>query len=125
MRDDFSKNTRRMLASRAGNVCSNPECRRPTEGAALGSDDGVTNVGTAAHITAASPGGPRYDPLQTPKQRKAPSNGIWCCAIHGRQIDSDYKSFTVEKLREWKQVAEEKSARDILTLQRTAAAAGG
>lgn len=82
-RDDFSPRTRRKLASRAGNVCSVPTCRLPTEGAALG-DDAVVDVGIAAHITAAAPGGPRYDASFSPEERRHERNGIWCYAIHGR-----------------------------------------
>ena len=118
MRDDFSKKTRRLLASRSGNACSVPDCRLSTEGATLGDDDRVTDVGIAAHITAASPGGPRFDPALSAIERKSAGNGIWCCAVHGRQIDTDHKAFTVERLREWKRGAEHESAAAILTLQR-------
>ena len=72
------------------------------------------NVGVASHITAASPEGPRYDPSLTPEQRRHKSNGIWLCQNHGKLVDSDSEHFTVEKLREWKRLAEEKSFREIL-----------
>lgn len=117
--DDFSASTIRKLKGQAGNVCSNPRCRLPTEGAAF-SGNGVVVVGVAAHITAASPGGPRYDATLTPEERRHESNGLWCCANHAKQIDSDDKTFTVETLRQWKQGAIEASARAILTLQRRA-----
>ncbi len=117
-RDDFSAATRRKLAGRAGNVCSVLTCRLPTQGAATGSDD-VVDVGIAAHITAAAPGGPRYDPTLTSQQRREAANGIWCCTIHGKVIDDDEEAYPVEKLRQWKAQAEEASARALLSLQRT------
>ena len=108
MRDDFSARTIDQLAKRAGTVCSNPGCGRPTFGAAQ-SHDGFVNVGVASHITAAAPGGPRYDPNLTSEQRRHQSNGIWLCQTHGKAVDSDDGHFTVELLREWKRLAEGRS----------------
>lgn len=116
-RDNFSKDTVRELAGRAGHACSNPDCRRPTSGAAFGDDGKIVIVGVAAHIKAAAPGGPRYDPLQTPEERRHASNGIWLCTTHAKQIDDDAKHFTVEKLKGWKHEAERRSALAILTLR--------
>src|SRR5579859_5859716 len=78
-------------------------------------------VGVAAHITAASPGGPRYNPALTPEERSHAANGIWLCGIHGKAVDSDAEHFTVEMLRKWKQQAEENSLRTILTLTKSQA----
>ena len=112
-RDDFAKSTKRRLAEDAGYRCSHPECRRQTIGpAASGSEP--TNLGEAAHITAAAPGGARYDAALTPEERRAEANGIWMCAIHAKQIDSDEEEYTVEKLREWKAKAKA-DAFDALT----------
>ena len=58
MRDNFSEATKKLLADRAGRKCSNPYCRRTTIGPQLG-DKGTVNIGEAAHIYAASPGGPQ------------------------------------------------------------------
>lgn len=116
-RDNFLKDTVRELAGRAGHACSNPDCRLPTSGAAFGDEGKVVIVGVAAHIKAAARGGPRYDPLQSPEERRHASNGIWLCTTHAKQIDDDAKHFTVEKLKGWKQEAERRSAFAILTLQ--------
>ena len=105
MRDDFTQHTKEIIAKRAGYLCSNPECRKPTIGPALGHDKAI-NLGVAAHITAASPRGPRYDPFLTPDQRCHPSNGIWACQTCGKLIDSDSEHFTIEMLRKWKRAAE-------------------
>jgi hypothetical protein len=67
------------------------------------------NVGVASHITAAAPGGPRYDPNLTSEQRRLQSNGIWLCQTHGKAVDSDEGHFTVEMLRDWKRLTEERS----------------
>jgi hypothetical protein len=116
-RDDFSLTTKRALAGRVGYACSNPDCRRLTGGATLGDDAKFVNVGVAAHIKAAAPGGPRYDPLQSAEERQHASNGIWLCSAHAKQIDDDPVHFTVEKLKAWKKQAEKTSALAILTLQ--------
>jgi hypothetical protein len=64
MRDDFPTLIKEMLAKRVGYRCSNPGCRKPTSGPQEDPSKAV-NVGVAAHITAASPNGPRYDPSLT------------------------------------------------------------
>ena len=120
MRDDFSSRTKEVIAKRAGYLCSNPECRCATVGAARG-DDSTVSIGVAAHITAASAGGPRYDPAQTPEQRSDQSNGIWLCQNHAHLIDSDVAHFAVEKLRQWKQEAESRTASEIFGSARSVA----
>jgi hypothetical protein len=113
VRDEFTSATKSKLAKRAGFLCSNPHCRRPTVGAAQGLD-GVHNIGVAAHITAASPGGPRYNASLIPEQRRDASNGIWLCRTHGDLVDGDDKNFTVEMLLGWKRDAERRSFEALL-----------
>ena len=58
MRDDFTFKTKDTLAKRVGFLCSNPNCQMLT----VGPNSNVekhSNIGVAAHITAASEGGPR------------------------------------------------------------------
>lgn len=107
-RDDFTDKTKLQLAKRAGWLCSDPSCRRPTIGS-TSDGDGEINLGTAAHICAAAPGGPRYDPSQTPAQRSSADNGIWMCKLHGTAVDAKDSKFTVELLREWKAQAQKDS----------------
>ena len=118
VRDDFTRATVERLAKRAGYRCSNPHCRAPTIGAAQG-DDGVVNVGQAAHITAAAAGGPRYDATLSSEQRRDQSNGIWLCQNHAKLVDNDVGRFTVAKLREWKREAEKRSFMAVLSGQGT------
>lgn len=107
-RDEFKSKAKLQIAKRAGWLCSYPSCRRPTIGS--NSDgDGEINVGTAAHICAAAPGGPRYDLNQTPAQRSSPDNGIWMCRLHGTAVDAKDSKFTVELLHEWKSQAQRDS----------------
>jgi ribosomal protein L37AE/L43A len=65
-----------------------------------------TRIGVAAHISAAAPLGPRYDPSMTPAERSSPANGIWLCANCARRIDADVDNFSCELLNTWKAHAE-------------------
>lgn len=98
-RDDFSSDTLKMLAGRAGYMCSMPGCKRLTVGPSDDRKSGLTNVGIGAHITAASKKGPRYDKDLTPEQRAHVNNGIWTCQTHGKDIDDNTSRYTVEELK--------------------------
>jgi hypothetical protein len=104
-RDEFTKTVKDELAARAGHRCSRPGCRAPTSGPSESRSSGSSNAGEAAHIRAASEGGPRYDPAQTPEERRARSNGIWLCGIDAKAID-DEERYTVELLEGWRREAE-------------------
>ena len=88
--------------------CSCPDCRMPTSGP--DGDGGVTNIGVAAHISAASPGGARYDATLTSEMRSDIANGIWLCQTHAKLIDDDELTYTPALLREWKDTAEHMAA---------------
>jgi hypothetical protein len=98
---DFSEVTKQTLAKRAGQACSNPECRRPTSGPH--SDEAkAINLGEAAHIRAARPRQARYDANMTDEQRQAISNGIWLCKECARKIDVDEAKYPISLLDCWK-----------------------
>ena len=103
-RDEFSRGDVDVLSKRAGGRCSNPDCRRPTSGPKIVS--GAANTGVAAHISAAAPGGPRYDVNLTADQRSSIDNGIWLCQICSRVIDTDLDRYNSATLRDWKSFAE-------------------
>jgi tetratricopeptide (TPR) repeat protein len=105
VRDDFPREVKAVLASRAAGRCCNPDCGAVTSGPGLAPGTAV-NVGVAAHITGASPGGFRYDPALTSAQRAAERNGIWLCQTCAKLIDSDLARYTVDVLHQWKAVAE-------------------
>ena len=113
MRDDFTKQTISEIARGVGYRCSNPDCDRPTVGANA-AQDGTITIGVAAHICAASPGGPRYDPDQTPEARRHTRNGLWLCQSCGRLIDIDPEKFTIEVLAEWKRSAQNRAFRNLV-----------
>ncbi len=108
-RDEFTPTTRQIIGSQSGWLCAKPDCQAATVGAKLGDEAGVLNLGEAAHIAAAAPGGARFDPTMTPEARRHHSNGIWLCRVHARAIDSDEKSYPTEMLLEWKAAARTRS----------------
>jgi hypothetical protein len=113
VRDDFTRQTVTEIAKGVGYRCSNPECRRPTVGANA-KRDGTIIIGVAAHICAASPGGPRYDAAQTREARRGKDNGLWLCQNCGRLVDADPDKFTVEKLTQWKRDAQTRAFRELV-----------
>ena len=110
MGDKFSPKTKDVIGRRVGYRCCHPECDRLTIGPTEESTKAF-NTGVAAHITAASPSGARYDPTLTPEQRKHPDNGIWMCQTHGKQVDDDPVHYTVDLLKTWKREAEARTKR--------------
>ena len=105
-RDDFTETTKRNAALRVGYRCSFKGCNRPTVGASLENINKASSIGVAAHICAASPGGPRYDANMSADERKDISNCIWMCQNHAHLIDTDEIKYTVALLRQWKLEAE-------------------
>jgi len=109
-RDDFSQKTKDILARRVGTHCSNPNCGKLTSGPQEDPKKAL-NIGVAAHITAASPAGQRYDKTLTNEQRKSIENGIWLCQSCAKLVDNNPERYTVNLLLKWKLVAEESARR--------------
>lgn len=112
MRDDFSQQTLDVLAKRVGVRCSNPACRKLTTGPRSDTSR-VVCIGVGAHITAASEGGPRFDPSLTPEQRRSAENGIWLCQNCAKLVDNDPTRYPVDVLRQWKRIAEEATLAEV------------
>lgn len=112
-RDEFSPATKRAIERQARGHCSNPMCRRLTSGA-TSDGAGEINIGEAAHICAAAPGGPRYDGNMTSDERRGADNGIWLCDVHARAVNSKNSKFTVEELQEWKRLTNINSWRSVI-----------
>jgi len=112
MRDDFPLSIKELLAKRVAYRCSNQGCRKVTSGPQEDPTKAI-NIGVAAHITAASPGGPRFDPSLTPNERQATENGIWLCQSCAKLVDNDPIRYGVNILRQWKALAETTAAREL------------
>jgi hypothetical protein len=112
VRDGFSARVKDVLAKRVGLRCSNPECKQVTSGPQEAAG-GHVNIGVAAHITAASPGGPRFDAKLDAKERASDTNGIWLCQSCSKLVDSDEVHYTEDRLRAWKATAECSAARAL------------
>lgn len=107
-RDDFTSSVKSELARTVGFRCSNPACGVSTAGPNK-NFTGSVNLGVAAHICAASKGGPRYDSQMTSEERRSFANGIWLCQSCSRLIDVDFTNYTVELLSDWKKEAMSKA----------------
>lgn len=116
-RDDFSESTKKLLADRVGWICSFPGCGQSTLGPSNSEPLQRINNGVAAHICAASPKGPRYDPKMTKEERINFDNGIWMCRNHGGLIDADFKNYSVAQLKQWKITAEQNAYNQLLLPQ--------
>ena len=95
--------TIKRLFAHSGNRCAFPRCT-----AAL--FEGATGIGEVCHIKAENPGGPRYDPQQTPAERHGYDNLILMCANHHTVIDDDEEAYTVERLLKLKAEHEQRAA---------------
>jgi hypothetical protein len=87
-RENFSSTVKKSMAASAGHQCSFPSCNQLTVGPGA-STDYVSNSGYAAHIYAASAGGPRGQGGLSPQELKAAGNGIWLCGRHAKLIDNN------------------------------------
>lgn len=108
MTDDFPLAVKQVLAERAALLCSRDGCEQPTSGPRTDPTKSI-NVGVAAHITAASEGGPRYDPTLTQEQRRSTENGIWLCHTCAKLVDNDEARYPTSLLHSWKARAELKA----------------
>jgi len=112
MRDDFPMAVKELLARRVAFQCSRPGCGQVTSGPQMDPERFV-NIGVAAHITAASANGPRYDPTLTEEERRSASNGVWLCQTCAKLADNDLLRYPAQLLREWRAFAEGRAARAL------------
>jgi hypothetical protein len=112
-RDDFPAPVKKAVALRAGYRCSFEGCGIATVGASEESPVAHANIGVAAHICAAAPGGRRYDLSMTPEERSAIDNAIWLCANHATLIDRDESTYTRESLHTMKAAHERQCVQQL------------
>lgn len=105
-RDDFLAKVVGILRTRVAHRCSNPDCRTSTVGPGNG-PLAVANIGKAAHIAAASPGGPRYVEDMTKEERSSIDNAIWLCSNCATKIDVAPDVYPIPLLQAWKRLAEQ------------------
>ena len=110
-RDNFNQSVIQILYKRAGGKCC--RCGASTFGPVTNKPTGVRNIGQAAHIAAAAPGGPRYDPNMSVEERTSVKNGLWLCSNCHDMVDRDMEEFTLKVLKEMKKKAEERARREI------------
>lgn len=95
----YSQGTRAALFYNSGGLCYLPGCPEPV---LLYRDGRWTVLVEIAHISAATQGGPRYDPAMTDDERRADSNLILLCDEHHQLVDEQPQYYTAEMLRRWK-----------------------
>lgn len=98
--------TIKRLFAQSGEFCMHPDCGRHV----VDHDTGTIMV-EVCHINARSPGGSRYDPVQTEKERNAYENLILLCGDHHKLVDARPDQYSSEVLRELKQAHQRKFGR--------------
>lgn len=109
---DFTRQTIDVLAKRAANICSNPDCAAITSGPAT-DENKALNVGEAAHIFGARPGSARFDESMSDSARSNITNGIWLCRNCHKAVDADFLKFPVELLFEWRRTHEDQVTQNL------------
>ena len=92
---NYTDNTVKQLYCLSGNACANPECRK------ILIENGI-HLGEIAHISAASPNGPRYDPNMDDNERRDYKNLILLCPECHNKIDTTPEDYPIELLYSWK-----------------------
>ena len=90
------------LYALSGNRCAFPGCD-----VVFVSSEDETNLSNICHIEAAEEGGERYNPNSNDEERRSFKNLILLCPNHHKVTD-DVQTYTVEVLREMKEVHEAK-----------------
>lgn len=99
--DRFPASIVGVLAKRAANICSNPDCGALTSGPARDPTRSL-NVGEAAHIHGAKPGSARFRSDMNPSERSNLTNAIWLCRNCHKLVDGDTVAFGAPLLFEWR-----------------------
>ena len=110
-RDNFTQSVIQILYKRAGGRCC--RCAASTFGPVSNNPRKAVNIGQAAHIAAAAPLGPRYDPDMTPEDRTSATNGMWMCSNCHDIIDRDVEEFPIIRLRKMKREAERRAKNEM------------
>lgn len=98
---DVSLPVSKRLWALSGNMCSNPECRRPLSEDQTDSDPPVI-LGEIAHIAGRKETSPRYDPTMSDEDRNGYNNLILLCKICHAKIDKQPNAYPVKILQQMK-----------------------
>ena len=90
-----------MLWGRSGNICSFPDCKKELVMDESETDDSSI-IGEEAHIIGRKKTGPRGDSQLPLEQRDKYNNLILLCSVHHKLIDDQIKTYTIERLHEFK-----------------------
>lgn len=107
----FSNRTVYQLAEAADHCCA--RCHHKTSYFDANTNKRI-GFGRAAHIVAASSGGPRSDPLYTVEQLKAADNGVHLCANCADLVDKDPDRNPVEYLQNMQRAAEARTLASVM-----------
>lgn len=97
--------TIKRLFAMSGNVCAFPGCPLPIV------ESAGTITGEICHIKARSAEGPRFDQAQAEEDRHGFDNLVLLCRRHHKVVDSEPDVYTVDILREVKEMHESKAGR--------------
>lgn len=105
---DIKDSTKRKLAAISRGVCSYPKCGRPIVIWDEVSNEWI-NVGQFAHINGDKPRAARYDPDQSPEERRSIGNIVLYCYVHHKSVDTieSARFYPASLLRDWKNTHEE------------------
>lgn len=102
-RQNFTDKVKQTLYKQAAYICSNHDCKCSTVASSATKMDEVVFTGEAAHISAASEGGARYDSNMNSKARHSIENAIFLCVSCHTMIDKNGgMDYPIELLRQWK-----------------------
>jgi len=112
-REEFSEETKLIIARRAAYRCSFPTCDRVTIGPGKKSNQFIV-TGEAAHIYSAATNGPRGQGDLTPLELRSPDNGIWFCRVHSKIPDlNGGRDYPPSRLHSYKALHESRIAREL------------
>jgi hypothetical protein len=99
MKSPTDRDIKRLFALSC-NRCAYPNCQITIV------QSSGTITGEICHIKANSSNWPRYDPKQSDEERHAFANLILLCSIHHKIVDSEPNKYTVELLKDFKEMHE-------------------
>jgi len=112
----YTRTTVMALAHHSGGLCYSPGCPEPVLAEIA---DAMRFVAQIAHIRAATPDGPRYDPSMTNDERRDFPNLILLCKPHHDDVDNaaNARTYTVDMLLRWKAQRESSPAQALRRLR--------